>query len=129
MIKQKSILVVEDDRFLSDIYKRQLQAKGCSVAVGVNGMEGLALLEETKPDLILLDLIMPGMDGFDFLEAMRALPTHKKRRVIVLTNLGQESDKERCRALGVTSVLFKPVTPPEFHRAVQSVLGEHANHA
>jgi CheY-like chemotaxis protein len=64
-------------------------------------------LKDLKPDVILLDLIMPGMNGFEFLEALRGESGHKKTRVIVLSNLGQESDKERCKALGVKEYLVK----------------------
>lgn len=107
MAKKKSILVVEDDHFLSDIFKRQFESLESSVVVAVNGKEGLYALDHHKPDVILLDLIMPVMDGFDFLEALRALPEHKKRRVVVLSNLGQEGDKERCKALEVKEYFVK----------------------
>ena len=107
MLKKKKILVVEDDRFLSDIYKRQLAEKGHQVEVAVNGKEALEKLEMMVPDVILLDLIMPGMDGFDFLAELRKQPAHEKRRVIVLTNLGQDGDKERCHTLGVKEYFVK----------------------
>jgi two-component system alkaline phosphatase synthesis response regulator PhoP len=107
MAEKKTVLVVEDDHFLSDIYKRQLESKGCKVQVASNGTEALKTLKTLKPDVLLLDLIMPGMNGFEFLEALRGDTGHKKTRVIVLSNLGQESDKERCRALGVKEYLVK----------------------
>ncbi len=107
MAEKKTILVVEDDHFLSDIYKRQFEGKGSKVQVAVNGTEALKALKVLKPDVILLDLIMPGMNGFEFLEALRSDSVHKKTRVIVLSNLGQESDKERCKALGVKEYLVK----------------------
>lgn len=107
MREQKTILVVEDDHFLLDIYKHQLQDKGCKVYVAGDGLQALETLNEKTPDVILLDLIMPGMNGFEFLEALRADVKHKERRVIVLSNLGQESDKERCKAFGVNEYLVK----------------------
>lgn len=107
MGEKKTILVVEDDHFLSDIYKRQFEGKGCSVHVAGNGIEAFQALKDFKPDVILLDLIMPEMNGFEFLEALRKDATHKSCRVIVLSNLGQEGDKERCRKLGVEEYLVK----------------------
>lgn len=104
---EKTILVVEDDHFLSDIYKRQLEGKGCTVHVAGNGIGAFQALKDLKPDVILLDLIMPEMNGFEFLEALRKDPAHKSCRVIVLSNLGQEADKERCRKLGVEEYLVK----------------------
>jgi CheY-like chemotaxis protein len=121
MTKQKNVLVVEDDHFLSDIYKRQLQAQGCDVTVVGNGQQGLDQLASLKPDVILLDLIMPGMDGFDFLKAVKALPVKIKSRIIVLTNLGQESDKARCKALGAKDYLVK--TEVSVDEVVKAVLG------
>ncbi|MFA4846168.1 MAG: response regulator [Patescibacteria group bacterium] len=121
MADKKTILVVEDDHFLSDIYKRQFEGKGCKVVVAPNGTEALKTLKELKPDVILLDLIMPGMNGFEFLEALRAEATLKKTRVIVLSNLGQDSDKERCKALGVKEYLVK--TEVSVDQILSSVLG------
>ncbi len=121
MPEKKTILVVEDDHFLSDIYKRQLEGKGCKVVVAGNGTEALKVLKDLKPDVILLDLIMPGMNGFEFLEALRAEADHKKRRVIVLSNLGQESDKERCKTLGVKEYLVK--TDVSVDQILSAVLG------
>lgn len=103
----KTVLVVEDDHFLSDIYKHQLQEQGCLVSVAADGAQAMEALDALKPDVILLDLIMPGMNGFEFLEALRAQERHKDRRVIVLSNLGQEGDKERCAKLGVAQYLVK----------------------
>lgn len=114
-------MVVEDDHFLSDIYQRQLEGKGCKVLVAGNGTEALKILKDVKPDVILLDIIMPGMNGFEFLEALRADAVCKKCRVIVLSNLGQESDKERCKALGVKEYLVK--TDVSVEQILENVLG------
>lgn len=121
MGEKKSVLVVEDDHFLSDIYKRQLEGKGCQVVVASNGTDALKALRDFTPDVILLDLIMPGMNGFEFLEALRSEVDHKKSRVIVLSNLGQESDKERCKALGVKEYLVK--TEVSVDQILSKVLG------
>lgn len=107
MSKKKIILVVEDEHFLSDIYKHQLEERGCGVHVAGDGLEALEVLTRVKPDVILLDLIMPAMNGFAFLEALRAQAAHKTRRVVVLTNLGQEEDQARVKALGVEEYLVK----------------------
>lgn len=107
MMKKKTILLVEDEHFLSDIYKHQLEERGCDVHVAGDGRQALGVLESIKPDVILLDLIMPSMNGFDFLETLRAHKDHQHRHVIVLTNLGQEEDKERIKSLGVKDYLVK----------------------
>jgi len=114
------VLVVEDDHFLSDIYKVQFLSHGCEVKVAEDGNKALEILKTFKPDIILLDLIMPGMDGFDFLEAFAKHPDRKKVKVYVLSNLGQESEKQRCQAYGIKKFFVK--TDTSFGQIINEVL-------
>lgn len=103
----KKILIVEDDTFLSDIYQRQLQKEGFETEVAGEGRAALACLEKQISDLVLLDMIMPGMNGFDFLETMRHDHRFDGVPVVILTNLGQEEDKKRCQEIGECSYFVK----------------------
>jgi CheY-like chemotaxis protein len=101
------VLVAEDDKFYASIYQTKLEREGYRVLIAKDGAETLKMLETNKPDLLLLDLIMPVKDGFETLKELRALPLHKDLRVIVFSNLGQEDDIERVRQFGVIDYLVK----------------------
>ncbi len=105
MAKQ-NVLIVEDDHFLSDIYSHLLEEKGIQVKVAKNGKEGLKEFKDNIFSLVMTDLIMPQMNGFDFLRELQALNT-KKVPTVVLSNLGQEKDRETCKQLGVSMYLVK----------------------
>ena len=104
------ILLVEDDPFLSTLLKNRLEKEKFEVVVAHNGPEALTLLREHKPELILLDLILPGKSGFEVLEEVRSDPQLKDKAsipVIIISNLGQESDIERGRELGAVDYFVK----------------------
>lgn len=105
--KSPKILVVEDETFLVKIYAVKLKKEGFDVTIATDGEEAVKQAAEVKPDLILLDLILPKMNGFEALEKMRANPVNKTTPVIVLSNLGQEEDIKRAEALGATDYLVK----------------------
>jgi DNA-binding response OmpR family regulator len=105
--KPHKILVVEDETFLVKIYSVKLKKEGYDVEIATDGEEAVRLAEEFSPDLILLDLILPKMNGFEALEEIRSKPPLKKTPVIVLSNLGQEEDIKRAKALGATDYLVK----------------------
>jgi len=105
--KEKKVLVIEDDRFLIKAYEVKLKSEGYSVSVAHNGEEGLAKIESQKPDIVLLDLIMPRMDGFDVLKKIQQHKDWKKIPVLILTNLGQEDDRERGLKLGAEDYFVK----------------------
>lgn len=105
--KTPKILVVEDETFLVKIYAVKLKKEGFDVTIATDGEEAVKQAAEVKPDLILLDLILPKMNGFEALEKMRANPVNKTTPVIVLSNLGQEEDIKRAEALGATDYLVK----------------------
>jgi CheY-like chemotaxis protein len=107
MSEQKTVMIVEDDQAIREACQIKLQLDGLKVLSVGNGQEALEILKNNKPDLILLDLIMPKMNGFDFLEALRKDPEHKNDRVVIMSNLGQETDIESGKKLGVEDYLIK----------------------
>lgn len=103
----KKVLVVEDDRFLVKAYEAKLKGEGFDVAVAHDGVEAMDYLAKQKPGIVLLDLIMPRMDGFDVLEAMKKQSDLKKIPVLILTNLGQEDDRKRGLEFGAVDYIVK----------------------
>ncbi|PIR89098.1 MAG: response regulator [Candidatus Harrisonbacteria bacterium CG10_big_fil_rev_8_21_14_0_10_40_38] len=104
------ILLVEDDQFLSALLKTRLEKEKFEVIAAHDGPEALQALRSVKPDLILLDIILPGKSGFDILEEMRSDPQLQDKKdvpVIIISNLGQESDMERGKELGVVDYFVK----------------------
>ncbi len=107
MSDTKKILAVEDDDALASVYQTRLEAEGFNVKRVPNGEDALAAALEFKPDLILLDVMMPKVSGFDVLDILRNTPETSKVKVIMLTALSQETDKERAESLGVDDYLVK----------------------
>ena len=103
----KKILLTEDDEFLSSLIKNRLQRDGFEVEVAKNGDEVLSILKNFKPDLVLMDIILPGKFGFDVLEEMRADPRFSRVPFMVISNLGQESDIARAKSLGAIDYFVK----------------------
>ncbi len=104
---QKRILLVEDDDALANVYLIRLQAESFDVLRVANGEEALATALKYHPDLVLLDVMMPKVSGFDVLDILRNTPETSNVKVVMLTALGQESDIERAKALGVNDYLVK----------------------
>lgn len=103
----KKILLVEDDDRLASVYETRLQAEGFITKRVANGEEALAMALQVKPDLILLDVMMPKVSGFDVLDILRNTPETASIKIIMLTALSQESDKQRAVSLGVDDYLIK----------------------
>lgn len=101
------ILLVEDDISLRDVYYARLQAEGFELAVASNGEEALAAAVKERPDLIVLDVMMPRISGFDVLDIIRTTPEIAHTRVIMMTALGSPEDRERGEKLGVDKYLVK----------------------
>ncbi len=101
------ILVAEDDHFLRKVYMTKLTQEGFKVDVAVDGEEALKKMQADPPELILLDIVMPKMNGFDVLEEMKKDPKLNAIPVIVLSNLGQSEDIQRARELGARDYLVK----------------------
>jgi DNA-binding response OmpR family regulator len=107
MEAKKKILLVEDDAALSRVYKSRLQMEGFETREVSNGELALSTALEFKPDLILLDAMMPKISGFDVLDILRNTPETANIRIIMLTALSQPKDKERAQSLGVDDYLVK----------------------
>lgn len=103
----KRILMVEDDDALANVYTTRLQAEGFDVRRVPNGEEALAAATNYRPDLVLLDVMLPKVSGFDVLDIFRNTPETANLKVIMLTALSQDSDKKRAKDLGVDDYLVK----------------------
>jgi len=103
----KRILLVEDDTALADVYQARLELEGLEVKQVNNGEAALSVALEFKPDLILLDAMMPKISGFDVLDILRNTPETNDIKIIMLTALSQPKDKERAENLGVDDYLVK----------------------
>ncbi|MFA5021270.1 MAG: response regulator [Patescibacteria group bacterium] len=107
--KHKRVLIVEDEHPLAHALELKLRNQGLETVIAANGKQGLDEVSKGNIDLILLDLILPGLDGFAFLEQLRG--KGKKTPVIVLSNLGQEEDRERAGKFDVAEYHVKANTP------------------
>lgn len=111
--ENKLILIVEDDTFLSNIYNKKLTKEGFNIMLAGDGEEGLAMIKKEKPALVLLDIILPKLDGFGVLEAKQQDEEIKDIPVIILSNLGQDSDVTRGKELGAKDFVVKSDTTLE----------------
>ncbi|MCR4322631.1 MAG: response regulator [Candidatus Azambacteria bacterium] len=123
MENKKTILIVEDDIFLSDMYQTKFVEAGYNVKVAGDGQEGLSALQEgLRPDMVLLDIVMPKMDGIEMLTAVKKDEKLKDIPVVLLTNLGQESDITRGMDLGALDYFVKAhFTPSEVAKKVETL--------
>jgi len=103
----KKILIIEDDPFLSEMYTAKLIKGGFTVEVAADGKKGIEKAKKMKPDLILLDIVLPKMDGFDLLEKIKKDSELKETIVVLLTNLGQKKEVEKGLALGADEYVIK----------------------
>jgi DNA-binding response OmpR family regulator len=118
------VLIVDDDAFLSGIYATKLELEGFEVASARDGEEGLKAAMKEKPALILLDVLMPKLDGFEVLKRLKSDPDTKPIPVIMLTNLGQKEDIEKGLADGAADYLIKAhFVPAEAVEKIKKVLG------
>ena len=117
------ILIIEDDKFLRELIAKKLSGENFTIAEAVDGEEGIKKVKSEKPDLILLDLILPGIDGSDALSKIKDDPTLGSIPVIILSNLGQREDVERGLKLGAVDYLVKAhFTPNEIIDKVKNAL-------
>ncbi len=109
----KKVFLIEDDPSLSKIYSARLTEKGYKVLLAAEGLEGLRRVKDEMPDLVLLDLILPGMSGFEILRQLKSDPGTKHIPVLVLTVLEQAEDIREALKLGASGYLSKPETGAE----------------
>ena len=120
----KKILIVEDDNFLRDILSKKLEAEIYTIIGVAESVEMFLLLESNKPDLIVLDLLLPGVDGFEILKKIRQAEETKNIPVIVFSNLSEEKDIKKARDLGITDFVVKSnFTLDEFVEKIKKILG------
>jgi len=119
----KKLLLVEDDKFLRDLFAKKLISEGYEVVEALNGEDGITLAKELKPDLILLDLILPGIDGFGALVKIKENPSTNQIPVIILSNLSQEEEIKRALDLGAADYIIKAnFTPSEIIKKIQKII-------
>lgn len=119
------LVIVEDDKFLRDLIVRKLTKEGFLVREAENGEAGLEMLREDPPQLLLLDILLPGMSGYDVLEAIRKDEKLASIPVVMLSNLGQKEEVERAHSLGAKDFLIKAkYTPGEIVVRIKSLLNE-----
>jgi CheY-like chemotaxis protein len=120
----KKILLIEDDKFLRELMNKKLLTLGYDVVSAADGESGLVMIKETKPDVVLLDLILPGINGFEVLEKAKQDPEIANIPVVILSNLGQGEDIEKGLALGAKDFLVKAhFTPQEIVNKLKTILG------
>lgn len=110
----QKIFVVEDDKFLRDLITEELKREGFSVFSAVDGEEAVKRIPQEMPELVLLDLILPGIDGYEVLRQVKENPTSMKIPIVILSNLGQKDNFEKGMNLGAADYLIKAnFTPRE----------------
>lgn len=107
-----NVLVIEDNKTLNQAYKLILQREGHDVRVAYNGKEGLELIKLVDPELILLDMLMPVMNGVQFLEKYKPA-NHPKTQIIILSNLNEDSEVQQALQLGAQKYVLKASTSPQ----------------
>lgn len=105
--KDIHVLLVEDDAFLANIYKTKFEMEGFKIYVSENGEDGLEDIQKKKPDIVLLDILLPKMDGFEVLKSLKENEATKNIPVVLLTNLGQKDDVQKGLELGAVDYLIK----------------------
>lgn len=126
----KKIVIVEDDTSLYNLYKIELETKGYDIVNVADGSLALNTIKEQKPDLVLLDLMLPGKNGLQILEELKADTEGKANRVIMLTNFGNEDNVSRALELGAEDYIMKyNIVPSELSEKVASLLGDASDSA
>ena len=125
----KTVLTVDDSKVVRTMVAHALAPWGCRVVEARNGLEGLAVARRTSPDLIVLDVLMPVLDGHQTLTALRQDPACNHIPVVMLTAVTGEQLVEECAHLGISGFLVKPLSPQRFDEVVGSILGPPAAHA
>ncbi|MEK7531470.1 MAG: response regulator [Patescibacteria group bacterium] len=123
----KKIMWVEDDKFLKDIITMRLANEGCTLLHATDDTEATAILESHVPDIVLLDIMLPGVDGFEILRKLKMDDKTKHIPVVLLSNLGQKADLDRGKTLGAEKFLIKAtVTLDEILDEVKQVIANHS---
>jgi CheY-like chemotaxis protein len=103
----KKVMLIEDDKFLSSLIRARLEKDGLTVVQSFDGDDAIKRLPDERPDLVILDLVMPKMNGFDVLKSISMMPGLERTPVIIVSNLAQDSDIEKARQLGAKAYFVK----------------------
>ena len=124
----KKILIIEDDSFLSEMYSTKLIREGFETEIAINGKQGLDKIKSIKPDLVLLDIVLPKMDGFEILESVKKDSKLKNIPIVLLTNLGQKNEIEKGLLLGADEYIIKAhFTPTAVVTKIKEILKSKNN--
>jgi DNA-binding response OmpR family regulator len=119
------LAIIEDDPAISQMYRMKFETEGYKVETAENGKIGLDMIEKMKPDMVLLDLMMPEMNGDEMLEIMRATEWGKDVPVIVLTNMGEQEIPEKIEKLGINAFILKAeMTPKQVEELVKKEISK-----
>jgi len=123
----KKILIVEDDLELATMYKLKFEREWFDVNICDNGLKAVTDITTLVPDVVLLDIMMPTMDGFETLRVIRQLAPSLKTKIVMFTNLNSQADIDRCMELGADDFLLKAnTTPKEAVEKIRKLLGDEA---
>lgn len=118
------IAIIEDDHAISQMYRIKFEAEGFEIETAEDGEQGLDLIQNKKPDIVLLDLMMPKVSGEELLKKLRATDWGKDIKVVVLTNMGEQEISPEVKQLGVSAVILKAdMTPRQVADLVKAQLG------
>ncbi len=119
------VLLVEDDKFLRELIMQKLEKEGFKAQSAIEAQEAFKLMDESKPNVVLLDLVLPGMDGFSVLHKIKENPQTSDVAVIILSNLGQKEDLDRAMSEGASDYLIKAnFTPGEIIEKIRNILSQ-----
>jgi len=121
-ISNKTVLIVEDSKSINKMLKFLFMSRGCTVEFAMNGIDALKILEKTIPDVIILDLMMPEMDGFELCGRLKDNSKHQDIPVVVLTASTDANHKERIRSMGVYDYVEKPFSAADIVERVTKVI-------
>ena len=127
MEKQKRILVVDDESDMVDIVKLNLELQGYHVLSAMDGQEGLRMVKEQQPDLILLDVMMPQMNGYQVCRLLKFDDQYKHIPIILLTARARTEDRKEAQAVGADSFITKPFSMSDLLTKVGDLLGDHGS--
>ncbi|MBL7155035.1 MAG: response regulator [Candidatus Portnoybacteria bacterium] len=120
---KKKILIIEDEKFLLEMYQSRFEKEGYRVFTAINGQPGLELAQKEKPDLIILDILMPEMDGYEVIKKLKENSQTEKIPILVLSNLGQPEEINQGLKLGADDYIIKTdLTPSELINKVERML-------
>lgn len=118
-----SVLVVEDERSIAESLTFLMERAGFSVRVAYDGPSALSMIERKAPDLVLLDVMLPGCDGFEVARTLRANPALRDLRIVMITAKGQDIERRKGRELGVDDYITKPFSTRDVVARVKALLG------